>query len=408
MSMVRKFLPYLSLACVAALLIWWIRQEPSPEPGSVPGRSRSSAVAVQVAPITTGLIRDIRSFSGSLAPRAQFIVAPKVAGRLERLSVDLGDPVRRGQVVARLDDAEYVQQVEQARAELLVARANLDESRSELDIAEKEFVRVESLRGQKVTSQSELDLSRSRYLAQQARMRVAQAQVDQRKAALRAAEVRLGYTTITATWPQTDQPDAPRVVGERFVDEGATLSANTSMLSVLDISWLRAVFHVAERDYPRLHVGQQARVMVDAFPEQVFEGHVSRIAPVFQEASRQARIEVELPNPRALLKPGMFAQVELELDRADNALLAPTAALVRREGRWALFGLESEETVSLIFVRRGIAHQGLTQILEPADLPAQVVVLGQHLLEDGSSVNVVQDQTEPGPAIADEPGQGLN
>jgi RND family efflux transporter MFP subunit len=408
MPMIRRFVLIFVLACAAALLIWWVRQEPAPGPGSAPGRSRAPAVAVQVAPITTGLIQDIRSFSGSLAPRAQFIVAPKVAGRLERLSVDLGDPVRRGQVVARLDDAEYVQQVEQARAELLVALANLDESRSELDIAEKEFVRIESLRGQKVTSQSELDLSRSKYLAQQARMRVAEAQVDQRKASLRAAEVRLGYTTITASWPAMDQPDPSRVVGERFVDEGATLSANTSMLSVLDISWLRAVFHVAERDYPRLHVGQQARVMVDAFPEQIFEGHVSRIAPVFQEASRQARIEVELANPRTLLKPGMFARIELELGRSDNALLAPTAALVRREGRWALFVLDSEESVDLVFVRKGIEHGGRTQILEPSDLQGQVVTLGQHLLEDGSGVNVVQEPDEANQISADESGQGLN
>ncbi|HDQ41675.1 MAG TPA: efflux RND transporter periplasmic adaptor subunit [Desulfonatronum sp.] len=353
-------------------------------------RPGGAAVPVYIAPVRTGMIRDLRTFSGSLTPKAQFIVAPKISGRLERISVDVGDPVRRNQVVARLDDAEYFEQVEQAKAELAVARANVEEARSDLDIAEKEFVRIEALRGQRVTSQAELDLSRAKYNAQQARLKVAKAQVDQRQAALRAAEVRLGYAAVRATWPENGT-DNPRVVGERFVDEGATLSANAQMLSVLDISGLRAVFHVTERDYPRLRVGQQAEVTLDALPGMVFAGQVSRIAPIFREASRQARIELELDNAQGLMKPGMFIKATLELGRAEDALFVPSAALVRREGDQGVFVVTGEQKARYVSVRTGIAEGDHTQLLEPADLTGDVVVLGQHLLEDGAAVRITED-----------------
>lgn len=387
----RRILLPAVLFCVFAALAWLVYQAIQPsgtEPGG-PRRSGSAQIAVQTGPVVRGPIRDMRTFSGSLIPGAQFVVAPKISGRLERLHVDVGDRVQRGQLVAQLEDAEFVQQVEQARAELAVARANLTEARSELDIAEKEYVRIESLREQMVASQAEMDLSRSKYLAQQARLRVAEAQVEQRQAALRAAEVRLSYAQIRALWPENGA-DYPRVVGERFVDEGATLSANTDIISVLDISELRGVFHVAERDYARIRVGQEARVFMDALPGQDFVGQVSRIAPVFREASRQARVELDLPNSDGLMKPGMFFRAELELDRAEDAVLAPSTALVRRDGRSGVFLVEDDAVVRFVPVRTGIANAQATQILDPADLAGDVVTLGQHLLEDGSSVRIVQ------------------
>jgi RND family efflux transporter MFP subunit len=353
-------------------------------------RPGSGAVAVHVAPVRSGTVRELRTFSGTLIPRAQFIVAPKISGRLERVFVDLGDPVQRGQIVALLDNAEFVQQVEQARAELDVARANLEEARSDLDIAEKDFLRIELLRAQDVTTQAELDLARSKYLAQQARLKVAKAQVNQRLAALRSAEVRLGYTQVRATWPENEH-DLPRVVGERFADEGATISANAQVLSVLDIAGLRAVIHVTERDYLRLYVGQTANVTLDALPDRVVEGRVSRMAPIFRETSRQARVELELDNPEGLMKPGMFIKATLELDRAKEAVLVPTAALVRRNGEQAVFLVGEDQRVRFMRVRSGIIEGDLTQILEPTDISGNVVTLGQHLLEDGALVHVIKD-----------------
>ncbi|GAB6058299.1 efflux RND transporter periplasmic adaptor subunit [Desulfonatronum parangueonense] len=383
----------LPLVLIILAGLGWVTYQAIQSSPTSPGGPRQPGgqqVAVQTAAVDQATVRDIRNFSGTLIPWAQFVVAPKISGRLERLFVDVGDLVQRDQLVAQLEDAEFVQQVEQARAELAVARANLEEARSELDIAEKEFARIETLREQRVASLAELELSKSRLLAQQARERVAEAQVEQRQAALRAAEVRLSYTQIRATWPANGEGH-PRVVGERFVDQGTTLTANTQMFSVLDISALRAIFHVSERDYARLRVGQPALVSVDAFPDRQFEGSVARIAPVFREASRQARVELELPNPERLMKPGMFVRAQLELARAEDVVVVPTAAIVRRNGQNAVFVVEDNATVRLEFVRTGISENGLSQILEPRDLTGEVVILGQHLLEDGAQVRVVED-----------------
>jgi RND family efflux transporter MFP subunit len=260
-------------------------------------------VAVEVAPVERATIREFRTFTGTLHAAARFDVAPKIGGRLVRLEVDLGDRVEQDQVIARLDDDEYVQELEQARAELEVARAGLAEAQSASDARERQYDRIRQLREQRVASQQELDAAEAEAKAQRARVRLALAQVAQRDAALRAAEVRLAYTTIRATW-QGDDPS--RVVGERFVDEGTTISANTPIVSVLDIERLVAGVFVAERDYPRLSIGQTATVMVDAFPERTFPATILRIAPLFREASRQARVELDVPNPDGLLKPGMF------------------------------------------------------------------------------------------------------
>lgn len=161
----------------------------------------------------------------------------------------------------------------------------------------------------------------------------------------------------------------------------------------MDISALRAVFYVVERDYPLLHVGQPARVTLDALPGKVFAGEVSRIAPIFREASRQARVEVKLPNPDGLMKPGMFVKATLELDRAEGAVLVPAAALVRRDGRQGVFLVDEDQRARHVQVRAGIVEENFVQILEPAGLSGKVVVLGQHLLEDGATVRVVEDET---------------
>jgi multidrug efflux pump subunit AcrA (membrane-fusion protein) len=165
--------------------------------GKGPGRRGGhAAVAVEIKPVQTGTIKDMGRFTGTLYPRAQFMVAPKIGGRLEKMFVDVGDPVKADQLVAVLDEGEYVQQVEQARAELEVAKANQEESRSALDIAKRELERVRALRKKKIASESELDEAEALFNAQTAKHKVAKAQVAQKQAALKAAEVRLSYTQI--------------------------------------------------------------------------------------------------------------------------------------------------------------------------------------------------------------------
>jgi RND family efflux transporter MFP subunit len=387
----KKALVILAVLIVGGLFAWLVYQRAVGAPETSTHNRDTYAVAVEVTPVKRATIRDVAQFTGSLVPDSHFVVAPKVGGRLEKLFVNIGDPVERGQVVALLDGEEYRQQVEQARAEREVAKANVLESQSNLNVAKREFERVRSLRQKRIVSEAELDTAKARYEAQEAKYKVAQAQVAQREAALKAAEVRLSYTKIRASWENRDDR---RLVGERFVDEGAMLKANDPIVSVLDIHPLTALIYVIEREYSRIKIGQTALSTTDAFPGQTFKGRVHRIAPLLRETSREARVEIEIPNPEGILKPGMFVRVEIEFARHDDTTVVPLNSLVRRENQRGVFVADQEKrTVRFVPVEVGIVNGDLAEVVSPP-LSGSVVTLGHHLLQDGSSILLPETEAD--------------
>jgi len=357
-------------------------------------------VAVEVKEVQKKTLKDIGLFTGTLYPKSQFIAAPKVAGRLKKLLVKIGDRVKKDQLIATLENDEYVQQGDQARAELDVARANFEESRSSLEIARRELERARTLREKKIASESELDAADAQFRTQDAKHKVAVAQVAQKDAALKAAQVRLSYTQIRASWEEGDES---RVVGERFVDEGAMLAPNASIVSVLDISTMIAVIHVIERDYSKISTGLEGKVSTDAFPEKTFPARVVRIAPLLKETSRQARVEMEIPNPDNLLRPGMFIRVQIEFASHPDATVIPLNALVKRNGQQGVFVADLQDMkAKFVPVKIGTMNSEWAQILEPA-LSGPVITLGHHLLEEGS--DIMLPAAKPGPAAGEGKGQ---
>jgi RND family efflux transporter MFP subunit len=348
-------------------------------------------------------MRDMVSFSGSLQPRSRITIAPKAGGRLERLYVDIGDRVRNGQLIAVLDGEEYAQQVDQARADLTVAEANLEDSRIALEAARRELEQMSALREKKIASAAEYDQAADALSKAEARHKVVQAQLRQKQSALEAARTRSSYARVTADW---QAGGGERVIGERFVDEGTLLRANDPIVSVLDIEVLLALINVTEQSYARVRVGQPAAVASDALPGRRFAGRVARIAPFLQEASRQAEVRIEVPNPDGALKPGMFVQVELELGRREEAVTVPVAALARYEDRNGVFLVEGEpRRARFVPVTTGITDGERVEVLEPP-LAGTVVTLGQHLLLDGSPV-LLPGQQPPAQAGAEgQPPQG--
>ncbi|MEJ2058534.1 MAG: efflux RND transporter periplasmic adaptor subunit, partial [Desulfofustis sp.] len=220
---------------------------------------RVSAVGVETAPVETRDLVANRVFIGTLEAENQFDAAFKVGGRIQEMNADLGDCLSKGELIARLDSEEFSQQLAQARAELDVARASLAEARSRLKAAERNFERAATLREKKVSSAAELEASETEMLTQRAGVKLAEAQIKQREAALRAAEVRLSYTTLRADW-QSGAADTCRFVAGTYVDEGDTISANTRVVTMVDLSQLKAVINVAERDYALLQIGQTAQI----------------------------------------------------------------------------------------------------------------------------------------------------
>ncbi len=365
------------------LIGWRVYQQSTAEGKGGAPRGRAAQVAVLLQAVRVEAIRDVRTFTGTIEPRTRFDVAPKVPGRLETLRVNIGQEVRNGDPIATLDAEEYRQRVEQSRAELEVAKAGVAEMQSALEIATRERARVSELQKQKVASEAELDQAEAAFASAQAKRDVTLAQVRQREAALQADEVRLAYTQIAVAWaggPGT------RVVGERFVDEGAMLRANDPIVSVLDVDTVVAALTVIERDYPSVQVGQRVEITTDAFPGRVFGGTLARKAPLLMESSRQARVEVEVANADRALAPGMFVRAAIEFAAHPGATTVPVAALARRNGSTGVFLADTQAlTAAFLPLTVGIVSGERAEVLSPP-LAGQVVTLGQHLLEDGSAI----------------------
>lgn len=367
---------------LGALVAWRLAAKPEAAPRSgVAG----SVVPVQVAEVHHGTIEDRRVFSGSLEATARVTMAPKISGRIMSLRVDISDPVQRGQVIALLDSAEYEQTVAQADAEVAVAQAEHIAAESGLKIAQRELERVRTLHERGIASDSQLDTATADQMSLEAGVQVAVARVQRAQAALESARIRLGYTSIRAEW---EGGDDARVVAERFVDEGDTVSANAPIVSIIELNPILAVIHATERDYALLEPEQSVTLSADAYPGQTFAGRVARVSPIFREGSRQARVEVIVPNPESLLKPGMFVRVEAILGRAEDAAIVPVEALAERNGGPVLFLVDDTGTTArMLSVQTGIRQGARVQITSPS-IDGRVVTLGQQLLGESTSISI--------------------
>jgi RND family efflux transporter MFP subunit len=387
----KIFILTVLLIGAAAGLGWVIFSQFLNRAGSSKSVETSRAVPVEVAQIQRGPIALQRTFSGELEALAEFVVAPKVSGRVERVIVDIADTVKRGQVVAELDNDEYVQAVAQAKADLLVAGANLSEAKSALEIAKREFKRTESLLKRGIASDSEFDAASQDQLAKQARLEVAAAQVTKAESSLETANIRLGYTKVTAGWTGGDNH---RIVAERYVDEGQTVAANEPLLSIVELHPIIGVVFVNERDYAHLKPGQLVSLRTDAYPGEKYTGRIDRIAPVFRKSTRQARIEMIIDNPQHRLKPGLFIRATVVLARVPEATIVPEQALTVRGDRIGVF-IVSEDGRSVAWreVKVGIREGDRIQV-EGEGLSGRVLTLGQQLVNHGSPITIPAEQNK--------------
>ena len=357
---------------------------------------------VEVARIRHGPIELRRSFSGALEALAEFVVAPKVSGRVEALFVNLADTVQRGQVVAELDNAEHVQAVAQAKADLVVAKAKRSMAKSSLDIANREFERTRKLLKRGIASDSEFDAAKADQLAKRAQLEVATAQVAKADSSLETANIRLGYTKVTAGWTGGDER---RVVAERYLDEGQTVSANAPLLLIVELNPIIGVVFVTERDYARLKPGQPVSLTTDAYPGEEFSGRIIRIAPIFRKTTRQARVEMSIENPQHRLKPGMFISTTVVMDKVPDTTIIPQQALTARDDQIGVFIVsEDGQSVSWRTVTLGIREGDWVEVKD-LGLAGRVVTLGQQLVNDGSAITIAAEHVETGSESREAVGQ---
>ena len=288
-------------------------------------RSRAPEPTVTAAAVTQGDISDTVGATGTLQAVTTVQVGTQVSGTLLELNADFNSLVRKGQVLARLDPSLFETQIEQARANLIRAQADLERLRVGLDDARTKLTRAKELSGRQLIPQTELDTADVNVRSAEAQIRSSQAQVTQAQASLRQNEVNLEHTVIRAP--------IDGLVISRNVDIGQTVAASmqapTLFVLAADLTKMQVLANLDESDVGRIRPKQTVRFRVDAYPTDDFIGTVSqvRLQPIVQQNVVTYATVIDVPNPELKLKPGMTANVNIEIARATNVVRVPNAAL---------------------------------------------------------------------------------
>jgi RND family efflux transporter MFP subunit len=352
------------------------------EPGSGRGgRGGRAGVAmtVETARVARRELAEHITVVGNLIGETTVDIVPRLGGRIESIAVKMGDRVSRGQVVAQMDDRDIREQVSQAEANLQVNMATVRTRESDLKSAETALERQKTMLAAGLSSSQIFDDADARYSAALAQLDVAKAQAAQTESRIEELKLALSNTKIISP--------VNGFVGRRNLDPGAFAGTNSPVLSVVDISTVRMVANLVERDFRRVQPGLQASVEVDAFPGERFTGKVSRVSPVFDAATRTAAMEIEVPNPGYRLKPGMYARVALTIDRQADALTVPRSAVLDLEGQRGVYVVE-ELVAHFRPVRTGLQDAERMQILEGVGEGEQVVTTGALAIKDGDRVQL--------------------
>lgn len=348
-------------------------------PGGFRGGGRGPLTVELTKAYRTSLADEVMVV-GNLIGDATVSVVPRTAGRLQDIYVRLGDRVTRGQRLAKIEDFEFVEQVKQAEAAAEVALATIRQRDADLKLAQTNVERSRNLFERQLLPKQTLDDNEARYLAAIAQVDLARAQNTQSRARLDELRINLSNTTIVSP--------VNGFVSRRDVDPGAFVSQNAPVVDVVDITQVRLVANVVERDLKQMQAGNTTRVQVDAYPGETFTGRIARVSPVLDPSTRTAPIEIEIPNPTFRLKPGMYARVGITTGTNKEAVVLPSSAVVDLGGRRGIFRLQND-TAIFQTVQVGTERGNLVEIIGGVNEGDEVISTGAGSLRDGDRVALV-------------------
>jgi HlyD family secretion protein len=369
--------------------------------------------------------------SGYVVAAHKIAVGAKVLGRVTWIGVDKGDHVEQGDVLVRIEDADYRAQVAQASAAVTAAEARLDELRAgsrpqekarsraavaeaeaNLRNAELEYERALRLHRDGVGSKSEVDQALKQRDVATAQLEAAResshlTEIGPRAEQIRAAEAELAQARANLDYANT-QLSNTRIVApvsgtilERIVERGEMVSpsaygdsgARTAVVSLADLNDLQVELDISQADFAKLQMGQRAEIIPEAFPNLRFEGFIQEIAPEANRSKATVQVKVKIDKPTEQLRPEMNARVNflaVEAARAPNAtrrVLTPTSAVVR-EGEGTFVFVVKDGAVEKRVVRLGEVAGDAIVVLDGLSGGERVVTEGAEQLRDGSRVTV--------------------
>src|SRR5450759_1903443 len=280
---------------------------------------------INTSPVTRGDIIDTVGATGTLQAVTTVQVGSQVSGNISWLGADFNSIVKKNQVIAKLDPSLLEAQLQQAKANLAKSQADLDRNRVALTDVQQKYTRSKELAVKSLLPQSDLDAAKIAVDSAQASLQSSQATVEQSKASLYQNQVSLDHTVINAP--------IDGIVIQRSVDVGqtvaASMSAPTLFILAADLTKMQVNANIDESDVGRMRPGQHVTFHVDAYPTETFEGTVaqSRLQPVVVQNVTTYGTGIDVPNQQLKLKPGMTANVKVEIAKRTDTLRVPTASL---------------------------------------------------------------------------------
>jgi len=280
---------------------------------------------IATAKVTRGVIAETVGATGQLQAVTTVQVGTQVSGTVQQLNADFNSLVHKGQVIARLDPSLFQTQIEQAKANLIRSQADLQRLNVAVDDARSKLKLAQDLAAKSLIPQADLETAEVAVRSADAQLQSQQAAVTQSQAALQQNQVNLEHTIITAP--------IDGLVISRNVDVGqtvaASMSAPTLFILAADLTKMQVIASLDESDVGRIRPGQVVRFRVDAYPNEEFVGAVTqvRLQPTTVQNVVTYSTVIDVPNPDLKLKPGMTANVNIEIARRDNVLRVPNAAL---------------------------------------------------------------------------------
>jgi HlyD family secretion protein len=299
------------IIAVGATLGWWLKRPKPPQFVTMPATMGDVSRSI----ITTG----------SVNPVVIVQVGSYVSGPIQSLYCDYNTKVKAGQLCAKIDPKPFQVALDQAKANLTIAQAQLVKDEAGFSYAKSNYERDLGLLGQGIVSQDTVDSDKSAYQQASAQVKLDQATILQRRAALEAAQVNLDYTNIVSPVDGT--------VVSRNVNVGQTVAASfqtpTLFLIAQDLTKMQVDTNVSESDIGGVRVGQKAVFTVEAFPKKTFLGRVSQVreAPITVQNVVTYDAVISVDNPKLLLLPGMTATVRIITEERNQVLRVPLQAL---------------------------------------------------------------------------------
>jgi HlyD family secretion protein len=303
-------------------------------------RAVKEAVQWETAAVDRGRIVARVTATGTLSALVTVQVGSQVSGRVQQLFVDFNSPVKKGQLIAKIDPQLFQASLEQARANYAAAEGTLLKAKVQAAQAEIDFQRQANLAERKLVAPADFDMAKTNLAAAKAQIAVNTGNLQQAKAALNQAKVNLAYTSIVSP---TDG-----VVISRSVDVGQTVAASLAAPTIFviaeDLRKMQVDTSVAEADVGKLSAGMEATFAVDAYPGERFKGKVRQIRNAAQTVQNVVTYDavIDVDNSDLKLRPGMTANVTFVIANREDVLRVPNAALRFRPSAEVLAALKMD------------------------------------------------------------------